>query len=275
MTKWNWFLFLAGFLGLGNGFAQNADPASVAAKKVKQIIAHRGSSSDRPENTLASYRRAIEAQATALEADIRTTKDGALISLHDADVRRTTNGKGLARDLSLSELQQLDAGSWFDSKFAGEKIPTLRQVLELCRGKIDVLLDLQETGEEHAQRVTAEVRKFGEPKRIVLGIRTVEHARQFRKLLPEARQIGLIPNPEAIDSFAQAGVETIRLWPKWLKDDTLVARVRKHGLGLHLNGTTGVEDEIRQLLRYQPESLSSDDPGRLVQTLTRIAEGKK
>jgi len=254
--------------------AGQADAIARAARKVKLTIAHRGASSDHPENTLASFRGAIAAGASATEIDIRTTKDGALVCLHDADVKRTTDGKGLARDLTLAELLKLDAGRWFAPKFRGERIPTLSQALMLCRDKIDVLLDLQEPGEDYAQRVTAAVRKFGQPKRTILGIRNVEHARLFRKLLPEARQIGLIPKAADIAAFAEAGVDIIRIWPKWLNDATLVPQVRKLGKALHLNGTMGSEEEIRMLLKYEPESLSSDDPARLVRTLAAIA-GKK
>jgi glycerophosphoryl diester phosphodiesterase len=262
---------------IGPARAQQAeeDAQAAAARKVRQIVAHRGSSQDRPENTLASYRRAIEAGATLTEADIRTTKDGVLVSMHDADVKRTTDGKGLVKDMTLAEIRKLDAGRKFDTRYAGERVPTLREILELCRGKIDVLLDLQEPGEEYARRITTEVRAHGEPRRIVLGIRSIEQAQAFRRLLPEARQIGLIPKVDALDAFAKAGVETIRLWPKWVEQDkNVVARVRQHRLALHLNGTNGREDEIRQLLRYEPESLSSDDPAQLVQTLAKIA-GKK
>jgi glycerophosphoryl diester phosphodiesterase len=255
--------------------APNRDTLLDAARHVRQIIGHRGSSADRPENTLASYRRAIEASATALEADIRTSKDGALVSIHDADVRRTTDGKGLVREMTLAELQRLDAGRWFDAKYAGERIPTLREILELCRGKIDVMLDLQEPGEEYAQRITNEVRTYGEPKRIVLGIRSLEHAQLFRKFLPEAKQVGLIPTPDTIESFAKAGVDTIRLWTKWVeKDSSLVPRVRQCAVMLHLNGTTGGEDEVRMLLQYRPESLAADDPGRMVQSLAHLAGQK-
>jgi glycerophosphoryl diester phosphodiesterase len=247
------------------------DSDANAARKVRQTVAHRGSSHDRPENTLASYRRAIEAGATAVEVDIRTTRDGALVSMHDADVRRTTDGRGLVRDLTLAELRRLDAGRWFAPVYAGERVPTLREILDLCRGKIDVLIDLQEPGEDYCRRIAAEVRAHGEPRRIVLGIRNVEHARAFRKLLPEARQLGLLPNPEALDAFARAGVETIRVWPKWLeKDAGLVARVRARKLALHLNGTTGSEEEVRALLRHEPDSLSSDDPAQLARTLAAL-----
>jgi glycerophosphoryl diester phosphodiesterase len=206
--------------------------------------------------------------------DARTTRDGVLISLHDADVRRTTNGKGLVSEMTLADLRKLDAGSWFDARFKDERIPTMQEILVLCRGKADVLLDLKETGEDYAVRVSAEVRKFGDPRRTIVGVRSVEQAKLFRKLLPEARQIGLIPTPESLDAFAAAKVEMVRVWPKWLGDKTLVPRVRRHNLLLHLNGTTGAEEEVRLLLRHEPDSLSSDDPGRLVQTLARIAAKK-
>lgn len=246
-----------------------------AANKVRQIIAHRGSSSDRPENTLASYRRAIEVGALVTECDVRTTKDGVLVSAHDADVSRTSTGKGLISDMTLAELKRLDFGSRFDPKFKDERLSTLQEILELCKGKIDVMLDLKETGEPYAEKVAALVRKHGEPKRVIVGVRSAEQARSFRKLLPESRQIGLIPTPADIEAFAEAGVETIRLWPRWLDDKSLVPRVRKHKKQLHLGAGQGTKNEVLPLLPYEPESLSSDDPGRLLQTLTELGRRKQ
>ncbi len=255
-------------------FATPVHAQAEAARKVKHTVGHRGSCADRPENTLASYRRAIESGAAMMEMDVRISKDGVLISLHDADVKRTTNGKGLAEDFTFAELRKLDAGTWFDSKYSGERIPTMREILELGKGKIDILLDLQQKDEDYAQRIAAEVRKFGEPKRIWVGVRTLEHAKQFRKLLPEAKQIALIPTTDSIDAFADAKVDMIRLWTKWLNDKTLVPRVRKHGVMLHLNGTFGAEDETRMLLMHAPDSIASDDPAKLVASLKKIAGGK-
>ena len=250
--------------------AEPAGPAQ-AAKAVRSIVGHRGSSADRPENTLASYRRALEAGANIVEIDVRTTKDGVLVSMHDADVRRTTNGKGLIHELTLAELEQLDAGGWFDAKYQGERVPMVREILGLCQGKAKVLLDLKEEVAEYAARVIAEVRKHGSPKEIVVGVRSVEQARLFRKQLPEAKQIGLIPRASDIDAFAEAGVETIRLWPHWLNDTALVPRVRKHKLQLHLGTKQGTKEEVLGLLPFGPESLSSDDPARLIQSLAEIA----
>ena len=251
-----------------------APEAAAAARKVKQVIGHQGSCGDRPSNTLASYRRAIEAGANVGETDVRTTKDNELVCCHDADLARTTDGKGLIRDRTLAEIKKLDAGSWFDPKYKGERIPTLREVLQLCKGKMHVMLDLKESGAKYAKRITAEVRKHGEAKEIVLGIRSVEQARLFRALLPEARQIGLIPRTDDIEAFARAGVETIRLWPDWLKDQSLVPRVRKCKCQLHLHAPKGTKKEVLALLPYEPESLSSDDPGRLLRTLADIKKAQ-
>ncbi|MDA1051942.1 MAG: glycerophosphodiester phosphodiesterase family protein [Planctomycetota bacterium] len=248
------------------------DEVTAEARGVSQIVAHRGASFERPECTLAAVLRAIEVKATAVEVDVRTSKDGVLFVLHDATLDRTTDGRGNAADMTIAQLKQLDAGAWFHHLYQGERVPTLREALEACRGKIDVLLDLKEQGETYAKVVVDEVKQHGDPARTIVGVRSVEQAHAFRRLLPKARQLGLIPNVESIEAFAEAGVETIRLWPRWLDadGDKLVERVRQANVQLHLNGTDGSHDETAALLKYKPNSLSSDDPARLIQTLTEI-----
>ena len=241
-----------------------------AAANVRRIVAHRGSSIDRPENTRASTLRAIEVGATAVEVDVRTTRDGRLVLSHDADLSRISNGTGLIQQKTWNELRRLEVGRKFGPQFAGEQIPSLDEILELCGGKIDVLLDLKEQGDAFDEHVVDVVRKHGEPRRTIVGVRSVEQARRFRQLLPEAHQIGLIGAPGDIEAYAAAGVETIRLWPKWLGEATLVERVRKTGKQLHLNGTTGDVAELSLLLAHRPESISGDDPARIVATLRRL-----
>jgi glycerophosphoryl diester phosphodiesterase len=250
--------------------AVDAQHLAAAATGVRQIVAHRGSSDDRPENTLASTLRAIAVGATAVEVDVRTTRDGRLVLSHDATLDRTTNGTGKISEATLAEIRRLDAGSWFDKRYAAERLPTLDEVLVASRGKIDVLLDLKEADDEYARRVADVVKKHGEPSRTIVGVRSVEQAKLFRKLLPESRQIGLIAMPDEIECYAAAGVETIRLWPKWLVDDALVSRVREAGLQLHLNGTVGTPEELATLLKYRPDSISGDDPARIVAMLTKL-----
>ncbi|ANK59338.1 glycerophosphodiester phosphodiesterase family protein [Loigolactobacillus backii] len=95
------------------------------------IFGHRGSKGSCPENTLVSFRQAIVDGADGIETDVQCSGDGALIIMHDEKVNRTTNGRGAIKQLSLEKLKALDAGSWFAPQFAGERIPTLQEVLNL------------------------------------------------------------------------------------------------------------------------------------------------
>jgi glycerophosphoryl diester phosphodiesterase len=94
------------------------------------IIAHRGASAHAPENTLAAFRLALEHGADGIELDAKLTADGQVVVIHDLTVDRTTGGQGIVRNMTLAQLQALDAGSFFDSAFAGEPIPTLAEVFD-------------------------------------------------------------------------------------------------------------------------------------------------
>ena len=96
-----------------------------------KIFAHRGSKGTHPENTLASFKEAVRVGSDGIELDVHLTKDGYLVVIHDETVDRTTNGTGEIRNLTLAEIKAMDAGSWFNETFAGEKIPTLEEVLLL------------------------------------------------------------------------------------------------------------------------------------------------
>lgn len=107
------------------------------------VIAHRGFSGAAPENTLAAFEKAIEAGSDMIELDVHLSSDGQVVVIHDDTLNRTTNSKGKVSHHTLQELKQLDAGSWFGSQFSGEKIPTLKEVLELVRGRILVNIELK------------------------------------------------------------------------------------------------------------------------------------
>ena len=95
-----------------------------------QIFAHRGSKSNRPENTLAAFAEAVRVGSDGIELDVHRTKDKQLIVIHDESVDRTTNGRGLVRQLTLQQIKDLDAGSWFHPDYFREKVPTLEEVLD-------------------------------------------------------------------------------------------------------------------------------------------------
>lgn len=111
---------------------------------MNQIVAHRGWSSKAPENTMASINLALEEEKIdMIEIDVQLTKDNVLVVVHDFVLERTSNGKGYIDDYTLAELRQLDFGSWFSSVFKGEKIPTLKEVLEKVNGKKGVIIEIK------------------------------------------------------------------------------------------------------------------------------------
>ena len=107
------------------------------------IIAHRGASGYAPENTLAAIDLAMKSDAQMIEIDVHLSKDGHIIVIHDKTVDRTTNGSGAIKEMTLDELQQLDAGSWFDEKFAGERLPTLQEVMSRINGEKKLLIEIK------------------------------------------------------------------------------------------------------------------------------------
>src|SRR4051812_11376141 len=109
--------------------AENTDQGPTA-KPQPLIVAHRGLLLHAPENTLANFRACLELRL-GFEFDVRRTRDGHLVCVHDATVDRTTDGTGKVADLTLEEVRHLDAGSWFDPKFAGEKVPTVAEIFRL------------------------------------------------------------------------------------------------------------------------------------------------
>lgn len=129
------------------------------------LVAHRGLARNAPEDTLPAFATCLEL-GIGLELDIRTTKDGHLVVLHDDTMSRTTNGGNRSvRDLTLAELKQLDAGAWFLPSFAGIRVPTLEEVFamvkERSRGSSLLALDIKHITEDGEKQLVALVEKFG------------------------------------------------------------------------------------------------------------------
>ncbi|MCJ7842748.1 glycerophosphodiester phosphodiesterase [Lederbergia sp. NSJ-179] len=114
-----------------------------------KIFAHRGSSGTHPENTIAAFQEAIRLGVDGIELDIQLTKDHELVVIHDYTLDRTTSGSGKVEDYTVEELKAFDAGSKFSSEFAGETIPTFREVLALLQGtNIELNIEIKKRVEE-------------------------------------------------------------------------------------------------------------------------------
>ncbi|NNV56200.1 glycerophosphodiester phosphodiesterase family protein [Limnovirga soli] len=174
------FLPLAFILISMNAFTQTRPlPAS---KNKMVIIAHRGDHTNAPENSLAACQNAIDAGADFVEIDLRTTKDSALVIMHDATVDRMTGNKGLVKDFTLAQLQTIQLTQPQHAEWGTQPIPTFKQVLALCKGKINIYLDYKE-----AAVVTAyqEICNAGMEKNIVVYINQPAQFSSWRNIAPQ------------------------------------------------------------------------------------------
>ena len=115
------------------------------------VIAHRGASAYAPENTLAAFKLARELNADWFELDCTFTKDGHIIVIHDDDTERTTSVPGEVAKMTLAELKALDAGAWKGPEFAGERLPTLAEALDLAKSlQIGVYVEIKDSANDYA-----------------------------------------------------------------------------------------------------------------------------
>jgi len=150
---------------------------AVQGQTRKQLIAHRGASGSAPEHTLAAYTLAMQQHADFVEPDLAVTKDNVLICLHDDTLERTTNvaevfpkrasriqmrqpgPHWLANDFTIDEIKRLDAGKWFRSEFAGARVPTFQEMIDLVRGKAGLYPELK-SPELYRSRSVDQVKLF-------------------------------------------------------------------------------------------------------------------
>lgn len=153
------------------------------------VIAHRAGRGIQPENTLAAIRNAIKLGVDYVELDIRATKDGHLVIMHDGSVDRTTNGKGAVKELDFETIRTLDAGSKFDSKYSDEKIPTFDEVLALCHNKVHVYVDHKEAPTD---QVFAAIKKHGMAKQVVV-YNSPQGLIEWKKIAPDVPVMPSLP----------------------------------------------------------------------------------
>ncbi|MBM4457289.1 MAG: glycerophosphodiester phosphodiesterase [Chloroflexi bacterium] len=106
-------------------------------------VGHRGAKGHAPENTLASFNRAVELGVNAVETDVHLSQNGEVVLIHDHTVDRTTDGHGYVKDMTTVELKKLDAGGWYGPEFAGQRILTLAELLTWAKGRVGVAIEIK------------------------------------------------------------------------------------------------------------------------------------
>jgi glycerophosphoryl diester phosphodiesterase len=228
------------------------------------FVAHRGGIvPGYPENTLAAFRQAVKHGAEVIEVDLRGTKDGEVVIMHDETLDRTTNGTGKVTDYTLAELKKLDAGG-------GERIPTYEEALQLVAGSgVQLLLDIQESPVLDKRKVVRLTDKYNAALNVIVGLRNVDDLRAVRALNPNLRTLGFIPDIKDIGPFAQAGVDIIRLWPQWIyATSELVNKVHQLGKPVWTTANDAPREELEKLIKLGVNGILSDRPEVMNQLLT-------
>lgn len=160
-----------------------------------RLCGHRGHSLGAPENTLSAFRAAHQHGASSMEIDTVLTADHQIVVMHDLLVDRTTDGTGAVKDLSAADIAKLDAGSWYDPRFAGERIPTLRDVLDLAH-ELDLVLEVEVKEKLHLDAYTAALKTaLADPRdlgRVMMISFDHAHLKSIKAAIPGIRTGGIV-----------------------------------------------------------------------------------
>lgn len=229
-------------------------------------IAHRGGISDGyPENTLAAFRRAMAVGADVIELDLRSTKDGRLVILHDETLDRTTDGTGLVTEFTLAELKKLNAGG-------NEQIPTYEEVLQLVANTgTKLLLDIKNCPLLDKGEIVRLTEKYKASSDVIFGVRNLDGFAAFRKLNPEIRTLGFITTPFEIEKFADAGVDIIRLWAWWLfLYPDLMKEARQLQKPVWVTAGDAPRGDLEQLISLGVDGIITDHPDLMTELKSEI-----
>lgn len=240
------------------------------------IIGHRGAPGYAPENTLASFRKAVELGATFIETDLRLSHDARFVAMHDPTLDRTTNGRGLVRDFTLAQLRELDAGAWYGQKFASERIPTLDEILQFAR-EADVVFYLEikhEFGWGVHHGIVSALRAAKEPARTVVISFDPGLLEKLRRL-DAALLTGFLfesSEPNVIERAMKIGARQI-LPRADLVTPELLGRARDAGLQV-ATWTVNRPEEMVMLMEMGVNGIMSDYPDRLKKVVEQVGTAK-
>jgi len=235
-----------------------------------EACAHRGDVSNAPENTIPAFLSAVSKGASMIEFDVQLSKDGHLVLMHDPTVSRTTNGEGNVSDLTFGELRALDAGSWFNSSYAGTRIPTLREALNAIDERILCNVHLKDSPGV-AEAAARAIQELGRLDQCFLAC-TMEQARTARAVVPDiqicnmSRQGG--DRKAYINTTIAERCEFIQLHKRNGLDEIKKAVHTLHAKGIKVN-YFGAEDPeiIRKLQAAGVDYVLTDALERCVQVL--------
>jgi glycerophosphoryl diester phosphodiesterase len=237
------------------------------------VIAHRGFSGEAPENTLIAFQKAIEAGSDMIELDVHLSKDKEVMVIHDSTLERTTTGRGRIMDHTLHALKRLDAGRKFSPVFAGEPLPTLAEVLTLCRDRIKVNVEIKSgfsgplTIQDLVDRVLEEVEKAGMLSDVLFSSFDPIALARIRAQKPQAHLALLFGQPwQSLEEITKGvSYSILNLSDRYLTGKK-VDLLKSENFRVNVY-TVDSEEEMKRWISCQVDGIITNYPDRLVRLL--------
>lgn len=223
------------------------------------ITAHRGSSRAAPENTMAAIEAAVEDMADYVEIDVQMTSDGVVVLGHDASLKRVAGINQAIGSMTWCELQQLDAGAWFSDSFAGEAIPQLQEVLEYCKGKIKLNIELKYIGKNSPlpETVAGQVAAAEMEEQCVITSTSLEYLRKVKTAMPELHT-GYIISAAYGNFYSDEALDFISIRSNFV-DKSLVRNAHAQGRAVHA-WTVNQRTELERMRMLGVDNIITDYP---------------
>ncbi len=233
------------------------------------IIGHRGNAAHAPENTLVSFQQAVKAGADLVELDYYVTSDGEQVCFHDKELDRTTDAprvlkkKGLKiGDVTLADLQQLDAGAWYNAQYRGTKVPTLAEAIELINSRSVTLIEHKLGSAELCVKL---LREMDVAEKVVVQSFDWDYIAEVHRLAPEIAVVALGGKDftkEKLDAIEKTGAMGLGWDQKYIgKEDIAAAHARGFKIWVY---TVNKPARAKQLIEAGIDGLISDDPATLI-----------
>lgn len=251
-------MVLTALLTVGNEGEAEERSAPVVPERT-QVIAHRAGAALAPENTLAAFEKTLTTGACAAEIDIRMTRDGVLVVAHDDSLERTTGVKRNIHEIRCEEIQGLDAGSWYAGDFAGERIPTLKEMMTAAQGKIGLMIELKcaGDGQELVEKTVNLIQSMDMEQECMIACTDLSLLQQSKSLNQKLITVYIGEElPQDLRKLDYVDEYSIQL--TGLSEET-VSRVRAAGKEVY-SWTVNTTGEISRALELGVDGLVTDNP---------------
>lgn len=234
-----------------------------------KILGHRGGAGAYPENTLLNFQKAVEAGADGVEFDVQLTKDGQVVVIHDEKIDRTLSGSGLVKDYDLAELKKMSAGAYLAEEFAAEKIPTLKEVLEVVSGLELINIELKNylPYPKLEEKVLQLVDEFGIRKKVIISSFNHDSLLKVKKLQPEIKTGALLMSKmiNPADYAFKRGFDALHLHFLTAEEEVID---KAHFMGMKVNVyTVNYPDYFAELKTRNVDGIITDDVNLFDNTL--------